>query len=64
MLITKHIFCQYGGLIANLLQNHNNPFPGKQAEYTPCVGIILFKKWGVVFLKCKKKYFAGFFACV
>ena len=48
MLITKHIFCRYGGLIANLLQN-NNPLPGKQADSTPVhpgVGIILFKKIG------------------
>ena len=57
MLITKHIFCRYGGLIANLLQN-NNPLPGKQADSTPVhpsVGIFFFKKMGLFFLQYKKK---------
>ena len=56
MLITKHIFCRYGGLIANLLQN-NNPLPSKQADSTPVhpgVGIILFKKRGKFFCNTKK----------
>ena len=47
MLITKHIFCRYGGLIANMLQN-NNPLPGKQADSTPVhpgVGIFFSKRW-------------------
>ena len=63
MLITKHIFCRYGGLITNLLQN-NNPLPGKQADSTPVhpgVGIILLKKKDCFLATQKIISFAGCF---